>query len=354
MAPPRQAANFSKRIAAAVGLLVASGLAHAGVGLVELPAGHDGGPVTVLFPSSAPPTAERRGAFVVDVAADAAPQRGNGRLVVMSHGSPGSPWPYFDLARALVDLGFVVAMPEHHADNVNDDSDPGPPSWKRRPLEISRAIDRVANDVRFQPLLKVDRVGMYGLSAGGHTALTLAGGRWSPARLRAHCNAHITEDFHACAGPTLTLDGGLLDRLKVLLVRAVINVKLRDTEEHGHTDPRIAAIALGVPFAADFDLASLSEPAMPVAIITARLDRWLAPAFHSEAVLAACRSCERLADLQTGGHGALLSPLPPARGGLIDRLIGDPPGFDRATIVPEVKLRIAAFFAKHLLGDVAR
>jgi predicted dienelactone hydrolase len=353
MAPHRQATTLSKRIAA-VAVLVASGLVQAGVGLVELPARPDAGPVTVLFPTSAPATAERRGAFVIDVAVDVVPQRGNGRLVVMSHGSPGSPWPYFDLARVLVDLGFVVAMPEHHADNVNDDSDAGPPSWKRRPLEVSRAIDRVAEDARFQPLLKIDRVGMYGMSAGGHTALALAGGRWSPARLRTHCNAHIAEDFHACAGPTLALDGGLLDRLKIVLVRAVINVMLRGTEEHGHTDPRIAAIALGVPFAADFDPASFSAPAMPVAIITARLDRWLAPAFHSEAVLAACRSCERLADLETGGHGALLSPLPPARGGLIDRLIDDPPGFDRATIVPEVNRRIAAFFAKHLLGDTAR
>lgn len=335
-------------------LLLCAGLARAAVGLLELPAAADGGPVTMLYPAAGPAQAQRRGPFVFDVALDAAPQRGNGRLVLMSHGSTGSPWPYFDLASKLVELGFVVAIPEHFADNHHDGSEPGPPSWKRRPLEISRAIDRVAADARFGPLLKLDRVGMFGMSAGGHTALTLAGGRWSPARLRAHCQAHIAEDFHACAGPNLALDGGLLDGLRIALVRTVVRFKLSDATEQSHSDPRIAAIALGVPFAADFDPASLAAPPVPVGIVTARMDRWLAPAFHSEAVLAACRGCERLADLETGGHGALLSPLPPGRGGLIDRLIGDPPGFDRATAVPELNRRIAAFFVRHLLAEPAR
>jgi predicted dienelactone hydrolase len=35
------------------------------------------------------------------------------------------------------------------------------------------------------------------MSAGGHTALSFAGGRWSPAQLRRHCEAHLAEDFQA-------------------------------------------------------------------------------------------------------------------------------------------------------------
>ena len=42
--------------------------------------------------------------------------------------------------------------------------------------------------------ISLDKVGMYGMSAGGHTALSLAGGRWSPSLLKAHCEAHIAED----------------------------------------------------------------------------------------------------------------------------------------------------------------
>lgn len=99
---------------------------------------------------------------------------GNGRLVVISHGSGGSAWVYVDLASTLVADGFIVALPEHSGDNYKDKSGVGPEIW-RRPAEVSRAIDAVARGARFAPLLRLDKVGMYGMSAGGHTALTLAG-----------------------------------------------------------------------------------------------------------------------------------------------------------------------------------
>ena len=53
----------------------------------------------------------QRGSFTLDVAAEGMPLRGNGRLVVISHGSGGAPWVHANLARSLVDAGFVVVMP---------------------------------------------------------------------------------------------------------------------------------------------------------------------------------------------------------------------------------------------------
>ncbi len=41
-----------------------------------------------------------------------------------------------------------------------------------RPRDVSRTIDSVAADPRFAAFLALDKVGMYGMSAGGHTALT--------------------------------------------------------------------------------------------------------------------------------------------------------------------------------------
>ncbi len=55
-----------------------------------------------------------------------------------------------------------------------------------------------------------------------------------------------------------------------------------------------------------------------------------------------------MADIPDGGHGALLSPLPPNLTGLIAELLNDPPGFDRK-LLPDVDRKIAAFFRKHLL-----
>jgi predicted dienelactone hydrolase len=336
-------------IAALLATVAAS--AHAAVGMLELPAAAASGPVTVFYPTNSGSNSVRRGVFQLDVAVDAAPAGANGRLVVISHGSPGSPWVHFDLARSLVEAGFTVAMPEHHADNYKDASDPGPPAWRRRPLEVSRAIDRLGKEPAFASLLDFNRVGMFGMSAGGHTALTLAGGRWSPSRLRDHCRANISDDFHGCAGPSFALTGGPLDAAKKLIVTAVNDRKFDDASWYEYVDNRIIAVVAGVPFAADFDPASLRQPRVALALISARKDHWLVPRFHGDAIAAACRSCERLLDIESGGHGALLGPLPPA-GGVAD-LVQDPPGFDRATQVPRINQAITGFFQR-TLGSSAR
>jgi predicted dienelactone hydrolase len=326
-------------------------MADAAVGLTEI-AGKDGdGVVTVYYPSASEPQALKRGPFTLRLAWQGAPQRGNGRLIVISHGSGGSPSVHADLARALVEQGFVVAMPEHRGDNYKDPSKPGPESWQRRPAEVSRAIDVVGQDPRFAPLLALDRVGMYGMSAGGHTALSLAGGRWSPARFKEHCDAHIAEDFPACVGLATRLSGGLLDGFKKTIALWVIRYRFSDATWRTHTDPRIAAVVAGVPYAADFDMPSLAAPPVPVGLVTARKDKWLSPRFHGDRVLQACAACDRLADFANGGHGALLSPLPPKLSGLVGDLLNDPPGFDRAEL-PAADQKIAAFFRKHLRPSV--
>ena len=322
--------------------------AQASVGLTEITGKQGEGVVTGYYPSTDVAKTGKRGPFTFEFAWQGAPARGNGRLIVISHGSGGSPWVHANLAQTLVGDGFVVAMPEHRGDNYKDPSTPGPESWKQRPVEVSRTIDVVSHDPRFQPLLAVDKVGMYGMSAGGHTALSLAGGRWSPTGFTHHCEARIAEDFQTCVGLAARLRGNFLDGAKTTLALWVIPYRFRDATWQTHTDPRIAAIVAGVPLAADFDMASLAAPRVPLALVTARQDKWLMPRFHSDAVLAVCASCERLADFATGGHGALLSPLPPELSGLVGDLLNDPPGFDRAEL-PPVDRKISAFFRKLLL-----
>jgi hypothetical protein len=89
----------------------------------------------------------------------------------------------------------------------------------------------------------------------------------------------------------------------------------------------------GVPSSADFDMASLAAPRIPLGLITAQQDRWLMSRFHSDRVLHAGKPCEHLADLLTGSHGALLSPLPPGFNGLLGDMLNDPPGFDLRCII---------------------
>jgi hypothetical protein len=223
-------------------------------------------------------------------------------------------------------------------------ADPG--TVRRGDFRLDVAIDRLAREPAFARSPDFALVGMFGMSEGGHTALTLAGGRWSPSRLREHCRLNIAEDFHGCAGPSLALTGGLLDGVKKLIVSAVNDRKFDDSSWYEHVDGRIIVVVVGVPFAADFDPDSLRQPRVALALIGARKDRWLIPRFHGDAIAAACRTCEQLVALETGGHGALLGPLPP--GGGVSDLIQDPPVFDRVTQVPRIKMAITGFFQRTL------
>jgi predicted dienelactone hydrolase len=330
-------------------LALAAAWAQAGVGLTTLPGREGDGPVTVFYPTAAADQPLQRGPYALQLAEGGAPVRGNGRLVVISHGSGGAPWVHSDLARKLVEAGFTVAFPEHLGDNFRGMGDAGPVSWRRRPSEVSRAIDAVAADPRFASLA-FDKVGMYGMSAGGHTALAMAGGRWSPARLRDHCEAHLEDDFSSCVGLATQLRGNVLDSLKKAVALSVIRYKLDNTAWYGHDDRRIQAVVAEVPFAVDFDPQSLAHPRVPLGIVQAGQDRWLVPRFHSNAVLKACKSCVLVADVPSAGHGSLLSPPPPRENlsSIAADLLSDPPGFDR-TLVPAVHARIAAFFGQHLL-----
>ena len=319
------------------------------VGLTELPGLRGDGPIQVFHPSGTEPATVRRGVFTIRVADGGSIAPGNGRLIVISHGSGAHPMVQADIAMHLARAGYVVAVPEHAGDNWHDSARVGPASWELRPQEVSRAIDALSADPRFSPLFDPLRVGVFGMSAGGHTALTLAGGRWSRARLLAHCEQHLEEDFIACTGAASELKGDGWDGLKKAIARPLIRRNLvGDTTWHSHTDPRIRVAVAGVPFAADFDWASFAATGIPLGIVQAEQDRWLIPRFHSTALMAHCARCDLVASLPRGGHGALLAPLPPQEDGLVGRLIADPPGFDREGL-PALYQRIEAFFHRHLL-----
>lgn len=352
-ANPRRLRGLPRRAARAVGTALAlalAGAAHAGLGFTQI-TGRDGdGPISLYYPTDAADQPAPRGRLRLQLAEHAPPRPGNGRLVLLSHGSGGSPWVHADLARGLTEAGFVVALPEHRGDNYRDDGDPGPASWAQRPAEVSRAIDAVAGDPRFGPLLRLDKVGVYGGSAGGHTALSLAGGRWSPGGFRRHCAAHLAEDFQSCVGLFTRLDGGWADGLKLWLARTVIGLRFGDDTPQAHEDARVAAVVAQVPFAADFDMASLARPRVPLGLVLSGQDRWLVPRFHGERVRAACQRCELLADLPEAGHGVMLSPLPPGFTGLAAELLNDPPGFDRAARVAQVERVVVDFMVRHLVA----
>lgn len=343
--------SIARRLLGSALLGLLAHAASAATGMTELPAPPGTSPVTLYYPTDATPAAIQRGPFTLHVAQNAPPARGNGRLVVLSHGTGGAFEPEAGLAEVLVAAGFTVAMPEHAGDNWHDHSAAGLVSFRHRPQEISQAIDAVAADARFAPLLDFKRVGMYGMSAGGFTALVMAGGQWSPARLVQHCRAHLEEDFSACFPMPVALTGGMFDGVKLWLARGWLwfNRRMADQAAPEHwDDPRIAAVVAAVPHATAFDMSTLAHPRVPLGLVRAGRDIWLVPRWHIDAVRAACKDCVLIADMPEAGHGSILAPIPP--GVLpedVARLMGDPPGFDRGTL-PGVYAAIAHFFSDNL------
>jgi predicted dienelactone hydrolase len=309
-----------------------------------------GGEITVFYPSSDVETKDVRGPFKFSWASNGTPLKGNGRLIIISHGSGGSPWVHVDLARALVEQGFTVALPQHHGDNYLDPSEPGPVSWRKRPREVSATIDAIAGDAPLAADLSLDSVGVFGGSAGGHTALSLAGGLWSEQRFKEHCEKNIAQDFSSCVGFITSLKGNMLDGFKIWLAKQVIAIRFQDGALQHHSDPRVKAVVAMVPFAADFLPESLAHPATALGLVIADKDVNQVPRFHVEAILAACAPrCEVVMRLPGAGHGAMLSPMPPlAPGSVGDKLLSDPPSFDRAKTIPELNSRTANFFIRHL------
>src|SRR5437868_2095530 len=72
-------------ISSLVASLALCGSALAQVGITGVPG--DTAPITVVYPTSTPTTIQRLGPFEIEATLNAPPQRGNGRLIMISHGS---------------------------------------------------------------------------------------------------------------------------------------------------------------------------------------------------------------------------------------------------------------------------
>lgn len=74
-------------------------------------------PMYLFYPTQDTPTGTQLGPYSVEVAMQAQPLPGDHRLILISHGSGGSPLGYRQLALHLATQGFVVACPEHPNNN---------------------------------------------------------------------------------------------------------------------------------------------------------------------------------------------------------------------------------------------
>jgi predicted dienelactone hydrolase len=112
-------------------------------------------------------------------------------LVVISHGTGGTLDGHSDTAMALADAGFVVVAVQHTGDNARDSSYVGRGMHLvGRPRHVARALDYMLTTWQGHDQIDPARIGMFGHSAGGFTALVVAGGQPDMSRGIEHCRDH--------------------------------------------------------------------------------------------------------------------------------------------------------------------
>ena len=141
--------------------------------------------------------------FYVDIYKPQEWREGKTPVVIISHGLISKPEDFEEDAKHLASHGYVVALPQH----IGSDEQQLQAfltgksreiflvdEFINRPLDISYVIDQLemANLEQFEGRLALDRVGVFGHSFGGYTALAVAGATIDFDYLEQECTNLIT------------------------------------------------------------------------------------------------------------------------------------------------------------------
>lgn len=247
-------------------------------------------------------------------------------LVVISHGNGGSGLGHADTAQALARAGFVVAAITHPGDNFRDMS--RSLRLTDRAPQISALITYMTDDWQAADTLDKDRIGAFGLSAGGFTVASLMGGVSDAQAINRHCSEH--PDFFVC---TLIGPGGIDPA----------------TWTPGGYDPRIKAAVLAAPgFGFSFTDESLGRVRIPVQLWQAGEDEILPSPYHVESLRDRLPGTPDYHLVPGASHHDFLPPCSPEMKATAPTICRSNEGFDRAAFKLEFNSQVVAFFERAL------
>jgi predicted dienelactone hydrolase len=238
-------------------------------------------------------------------------------LIVISHGGGAPRESHADTALALASAGFVVAAIGHTEDETMDTHYVTMPHWLAdRPREIHLMLQYMLNDWTAHRQLDATRVGMFGFSNGGYTALVSIGGVPNSAKIAAHWKQPLS--------PT----GAIPDSVWV-------------------HDPIVKAAVIVAP-ASDylFEPDGLSHVTVPVQLWSGSLDR-VEP--YATRVAVARRLLPKPPEFHSvagAGHMTFLAPCPTVMRPLF--FCSDANGFDRNAFHRDFNRSVIAFFRRNL------
>ncbi|MHB9796294.1 alpha/beta hydrolase family protein [Pseudomonas sp. MT3] len=277
-----------------------------------------------FYPTRAPERPLHLGNFIIDVAYEGKTANGRFPLLVMSHGNYGTPLAHRDLIQALVRKGFVVVTLLHPGDNLHDHSRLGALSnLYGRPLQVSEAISAALLDPGMAGIVDPHKVGVIGYSAGGETALILAGAQPRLDRLLKYCRKY-PDDRDACS------DRGELRADRNDLVPMA--------------DPRVGALLLLAPLSLMYGARELEDVRVPVLLYTGNQDRILDWKKNAGALARKLPQQPDLRVLDGAGHFVFMAPCSEEEKEATPDLCTDTQGLDRQAIHRDLAASAAEFF----------
>lgn len=284
-------------------------------------------PIALVYPTHTPSESVKFGPFQMNLSIGAKVASGKFPLVIISHGSGGTNLGYRSIAFALVKQGYVVALPLHPKNNYQDNTAEGTnQNWRNRPQHISATIDSIFSKAKFSASINTDKIAVIGHSAGGYTALAVAGGVADTTHIIELCRSQPTINEPFCG-----------------LVKAN---KIKAEKISNMQDKRIKAIVLMAPVGILFKSEdALDKVTISALMLRAEKDSELTEPYEAEVIAKNYPNQELLTycTVANAGHYSFITPFPKAIQSELGVVAQDPEGFDRSVFDKRLRADILTF-----------
>ncbi|HKF49456.1 MAG TPA: dienelactone hydrolase family protein [Terracidiphilus sp.] len=292
--------------------------------------------VGIWYPSSAQASAHPLGMFSQMVAPNGGIAGERLPLVLISHGAYGSMASHYDTAIALAEAGFAVAALTHTGDNSNDQTYLGTSfNLIDRPRQAKVVLDWMFSSWNGRGHLDERRVGVFGFSLGGFTALVVSGGTPELNRMALLCSTRPD-------APECSFNNG----------RQVVEPKPVPARPNWAHDSRIRAVVVAAPAVSfDFGPGDLKHVGIPVQLWRAERDTQAPDGWNSAVVRKELPGPQEEHVVPGQDHYVFLAPCSAALAAAVPQICKDGPGFDRVAFHREFNRLVVNFLAKKLKGE---
>jgi predicted dienelactone hydrolase len=320
-------------VAAAV-LLSCNARAAVGFEQVNFP-DPPGKPLTVgiWYPSDDSPSPQALALFTQTVAVQGRISGERLPLILISHGNGGNLASHYDTALALARAGFIAVAVTHTGDNSSDQSYAGNLiDLTDRPRQIKQVLDAMLSTWRGRDRIDSSRIGIFGFSLGGFTALVEIGGEPNLQRFGSTCA--VKPDAPECQF-VKQRHGDQLE-----------SVRAKPAWVH---DSRIKAAVVAAPaMSLLFQAGGVRQIKVPVQMWRATKDEQVPDLWNTAFLREELGSLTSEELVRGAGHYVFLAPCSEALAKAVPQICEDPPGVNRTAFHRELDSAIIAFFRKEL------